>query len=206
MGFIELLQNPDLSLEQHNRFNTIIRKSSNRLLTTINDIVEISKIESGQVLINYEKTNINELLHYLLIFFKPEAEAKSITLECEDVLPDNLSVISTDRNKLESILINLIKNAIKFTQKGSIKFGCRYREKIVEFYVKDTGIGIPKERCKAIFERFVQAETSLTRSHEGSGLGLAISKAYAEMLGGDIWVESKTGIGTSFYFNISVVF
>ena len=117
-------------------------------------------------------------------------------------LPDELANISTDREKLYAILTNLLKNAIKFTSNGKIEYGYATKENNVEFFVKDTGMGIDKERHKAIFERFVQADLTISKPYEGAGLGLAITKAYVEMLGGDIWLTSNPGEGASFYFTI----
>jgi signal transduction histidine kinase len=105
---------------------------------------------------------------------------------------------------MDNVLINLIKNAIKFTDHGGIEIGISIEDKMLECYIRDTGVGIPKKRIKAIFERFVQADISDVRAYEGSGLGLTISKAYAELLGGKLWVESKSGIGSTFYFKIPI--
>ena len=110
--------------------------------------------------------------------------------------------IRTDKNKLESIITNLLKNAIKFTSFGSIEFGNFPAGDEVVFYVRDTGIGIHPDRIDSIFGRFIQADQSNTRPHEGSGLGLSIVKAYTDMLGGKIWVESDIGKGSTFYFSI----
>jgi PAS domain S-box-containing protein len=203
LGFIELLGRPDLTGEQHDRFKGIINKSSDRLLSTINDIIEISKIESGQMQLNKSMVNINEIMQYLLSFFKPEADIKTINFTCSHFLSKKQALFYTDKNKLESVLINLLKNAIKFTIKGSIEFGCFLKNDIPEFFVKDTGAGIPESKQQVIFNRFVQGNTSVTKPHEGSGLGLSISKAYIEKLGGKIWIKSKPGIGTTFYFNIA---
>ena len=110
------------------------------------------------------------------------------------------TLLSTDRQKLEGILMNLIKNAIKFTKKGYVELGNKIDGEKILFYVKDTGIGIPADRIDAIFERFTQADMNLTRDYEGSGLGLSIVKAYVESLNGDVWVESMPGEGSTFYF------
>ena len=116
------------------------------------------------------------------------------------------AIIKTDREKLYAVLANLVKNAIKYTHEGSIELGCnlttRGESNILEFYTKDTGIGISKDRQKAIFERFIQADIADKMAYQGAGLGLAISKAYAEMLGGEIWVESEEGKGSTFYFTL----
>ena len=117
-------------------------------------------------------------------------------------LPSKEAIIKTDREKVYAILTNLVKNAIKFTGIGSIEFGYEKKGKYLEFFVKDTGIGIRQEQKEIIFERFRQGSESLTRNYEGAGLGLSISKAYVEMLGGKIWVESEVGKGSIFYFTI----
>ncbi|PIV62435.1 MAG: hybrid sensor histidine kinase/response regulator, partial [Bacteroidetes bacterium CG02_land_8_20_14_3_00_31_25] len=112
------------------------------------------------------------------------------------------AIIKTDREKVYAILINLVKNAVKYTSEGTIEFGYIKKGKYIEYYVKDTGYGICKEQLGIIFQRFRQGSESFARNYEGSGLGLFISKAYVEMLGGKIWVESENGKGSVFYFTI----
>ena len=172
------------------------------MLNTINDLMDISMIESGQVKIDISEVNLNELIDCLQTFFEPEAKKKDIHLSFLKQLSDHEAIINTDTDKLYSILTNLIKNAIKFTNSGSVEFGYKKKHEEIEFFIKDTGIGIPQKWHRAIFDRFVQADLSLSKKYEGSGLGLSISKAYVEMLGGKIWVESKKGEGTVFYFTI----
>jgi CheY-like chemotaxis protein/anti-sigma regulatory factor (Ser/Thr protein kinase) len=191
-----------LAGEEQQEYIRIIEKSGIRMLNIINDIISISKVESGQVEIALSETNVNEQIEYLHTFFKPEATQKGILLATSTDLPSNESIIHTDREKVYAILTNLVKNAIKFTDGGSIKFGYVKKDDYLEFFVKDTGFGISNSHKKIIFDRFRQANESVTRTHEGSGLGLAISKAYVEMLGGKIWVESKEKKGSSFYFTI----
>ena len=192
MGFIDLLNNPDISTYDTQNYTNIIKKNGARLLNTINDIIDISKIESGQMTVVKAETSVNKLLEELYEFFLPETKQKNLKLRCEYALPNNMAIISTDNNKLHAILRNLIKNAIKYTRKGSIIFGYSEKGNFLEFYIHDTGMGIPKERIQAVFNRFEQADIEDKGSFEGSGLGLAISKAYVEMLGGTIHVESKT--------------
>jgi CheY-like chemotaxis protein/two-component sensor histidine kinase len=172
------------------------------LLNTINDIIDISKIEAGQSSLTRSALDVNALLSHLYRFFKPEAEAKGIELKFNELLPTTHNVVLSDGAKLDSVITNLIKNALKFTRQGSIEFGCRPEGKQLHFFVNDTGIGIPKHRIDGIFDRFVQADTSHSRSYEGSGLGLSIARAYVEMLGGELKVESEQGRGSSFYFTI----
>ena len=202
LGFTELLLEPDLSSEQKEAYINIVRQSGQRMLNTVNDIVEISKIEAGMIQLIEKETDINESVEELIRFFQPEAEKKALKLILDKLLPPEKKHISTDQNKLDSILTNLIKNAIKFTDTGIINLGCSQKGTNVEFYIKDTGIGIPAHRQEAVFNRFEQADIADTRLFQGSGLGLAISKSYVEMLGGKIWVESEEGKGSIFYFSL----
>ncbi len=203
LGFASLLKQPGLSGEEHQKFIRIIEKSGARLLNLINDIVDISKIEAGQMEISVSLTNVNANIEFLCAFFKHEAETKGLQLFFANMLPAEESDIITDSNKLDAILINLVKNAIKYTSKGSVEIGYTHpHETFFQFFVKDTGIGIPGDRQDVIFERFIQADISDKAAYQGAGLGLAISKAYVEMLGGKIWVESEPGKGSTFYFTI----
>lgn len=204
LGFIDLLQNQDISDEEQKKYFDIVSKSGERLLSTINDIIEISKIESNQSTVNLSEIDVNGLLDFHLSFFKPETEAKGVQLLLSSQL-GKPSHARTDKSKLDSILTNLLKNAVKFCSEGIIEFGCEQKGEFLQFFVKDTGKGIPKDRQRAIFNRFEQAELGITRGYEGSGLGLSISKAYAEMLGGEIWVESEVDKGSTFYFTIQFI-
>ena len=232
LGFTDLLKEQGLSGKEQQKFISIIEKSGERMLNTINDIVDISKIESGLVEVAFSGVNLNSLLDELFEFFLPEAENKNIQFSITKRLPEKNAIMKSDKVKLNAILTNLIKNAIKYTNSGKIEFGVsissassltdlsnstsslsEQSESIsklkadnepveVEVYVKDTGIGIPVERQKAIFDRFVQADIEDKKAYQGSGLGLTISKAYVEMLGGEIFVESDEGVGTQFYFTL----
>jgi PAS domain S-box-containing protein len=202
LGFAELLKMPGLTGEQQQEYIGIIKKSGDRMLNIINNIVDISKIESGQMSLNITETNINEPIEFVYNFFEPEAKAKGVELLITHKLPADQAVIETDREKIYAILTNLVKNAIKFSDCGTISIGYHLKGEFLEFYVKDKGIGIPYARQHAIFERFVQADISDKRAFQGAGLGLSISKAYAEMLGGKIWVESMEGESSAFYFSI----
>ncbi|MFW5773431.1 MAG: PAS domain S-box protein [Tangfeifania sp.] len=201
LGFIDILNEPGLSKDDKETFLELVKKSGERLLNTINDIIEISKIEANQTYLNFSDENLEEILQEHLSFFQPEARQKGISLKLQK-RPEHKLKIKTDKNKLDSILINLIKNAIKFTKEGEIEFGCIPQNKQLQFFVKDTGIGIASDKIEAIFNRFEQAEMGINRGHEGTGLGLSISKAYAEMLGGNLWVESEIGKGSTFRFTI----
>jgi PAS domain S-box-containing protein len=202
IGFTELLREPNLSPDDQMDFIQIIQKSSERLLITINNIIDISKIESKMMETSIKNTKINEQIEFIYKFFKPEIKGKGLKFSCYSTLAEIDSIIKTDPEKLYGILINLVKNAIKFTNEGSIELGCKKNGDWLEFFVKDTGIGFSPEFKEAIFDRFRQGSDSLTRNYEGSGLGLSISKSYVEMLGGKMWVESEVGKGSIFHFTI----
>ena len=205
LGFTSLLKQAKGNIEEQREYINIIEKSGFRLLNIINDIIDISKIESGQMKLKVEPTNIDEQLKYLYDFFKPEAERKGLAFLLKKGVCAESSVINTDGEKIYAILTNLIKNAIKFTDTGVVEVEYFCRDNNFEFLVRDTGIGIPKDRQKAIFERFVQADISDKRAYQGAGLGLSITKAFVEMLGGKIWVESEEHVGSVFHFTIPAV-
>jgi signal transduction histidine kinase len=200
--FAELLKEPNLSSDDQQDFIQTIQISGERMLDTINSIVDISKIESGLMKVDIKETNINEKIEFAYKFFKPEVEIKGLRFLFKNGLPTKEAIIKTDNEKVYGILINLIKNAIKFTNVGSIEFGYEKKGKYLEFFVKDSGIGIPENQKEMIFERFRQGSESYNRGYEGSGLGLSIAKSYVEMLGGKIWVESEERKGSIFYFTI----
>jgi PAS domain S-box-containing protein len=202
LGFAKLLKEPGLNAGKQQEFIQIIEKSGSRLLNIINNIVDISKIEAGMMKLDIKESNIFDQINYIYKFFKPEVEGRGIEFRYSNPLPEGEVVIKTDREKLFAILTNLVKNAIRFTDKGMIEIGYKQKSGALEFFVKDTGIGIPKDRQEAIFDRFVQADIEDRAVRQGSGLGLAISRSYIEMLGGKIWVESEEGIGSTFYFTL----
>ena len=202
LGFAELLKEPDLSGDTQLEYIKIIEKSGLRMLNIINNIVDISKIESGLMVVKKKESNIIEQMEYVYTFFRPEIESKKLQLVLKRTLSAKEAIITTDIEKVYAILTNLVKNAIKYTTEGSIVFGCNKKGGNLEFFVKDTGIGIPKDRQVAIFERFIQADISNKMALQGAGLGLSISKAYVEMLGGKIWLESEEGKGSTFYFTL----
>jgi PAS domain S-box-containing protein len=202
IGFTELLNEPKLTGKEKNEFIKIIQKSGQRLLNTISDLIEISKIESGSLELKLSKVNMNEQLDYIYNFFKPETENKGLTFKVHKPLSDEHANAESDAGKLNGVLMNLIKNAIKYTNQGGIEMGYRVVENTLEFFVKDTGIGIEGNRQKVVFDRFVQADLSLSKPYEGAGLGLSIAKAYVEMLGGKIWLQSELAKGTQFFFTL----
>ena len=202
LGFASLLKEPDLTSEEIRKYTDIIQISGDRMLNIIDNLIDISKIEAGQMKIYTTSCKVNEQMEYLKILFLLEVEKRNLSIRTMPGLPDEESIIKTDSEKVYAILANLIKNAIKYTHRGTIEFGYVKKEKMLEFYVKDTGIGIPKGRQAAIFDRFVQADIEDRQAYEGAGLGLTIAKAFVNMLGGKIWVESIEGEGSEFYFTI----
>ncbi|MCA1758435.1 MAG: PAS domain S-box protein, partial [Bacteroidales bacterium] len=211
LGFAGLLKNPELKGNKQREYIKIIEKSGARMLSILNDVIDISKIEAGLMNLDIVETNINEQIEYIYTFFKPEVETKGMKLLFKTPLSAREAIIKTDREKVYAILTNLVKNAIKYSEEGTIEIGyvstgsttAPVSESIeLEFYVKDTGIGIPKEKQEAIFERFIQADIVDKMARQGAGLGLAITRAYVEMLGGKIRVESEEGIGSTFYFTL----
>jgi CheY-like chemotaxis protein/nitrogen-specific signal transduction histidine kinase len=202
LGFTELLREPNLTSDEQQDYIQTIQISGARMLNTINNIVDVSKIESGLTKVDINETNLNEKIEFTYKFFKPEVEIKGLNFLFKNGLLSKEAIIKTDNEKVYAILTNLVKNAIKFTYDGSIEFGYEKKGEFLEFFVKDTGVGIPPKQHHMIFERFRQGSESQNRGYEGSGLGLSIAKSYVEMLGGEIWVESEEGKGSTFYFTI----
>ena len=202
MGFTDLLKKPGLSGDKKDEYIRFIQKSGERMLDIINNLLDIAKIESGQTELNFEETSLNEVLLDVSALLKPEAEKKGISLSVFNGLPTSQDRIETDGTKLNQVLINLVNNAIKYTEEGRIELGYAQDNSALQFYVKDTGIGISEEMKEKIFERFRQAEMDITRKYEGAGLGLTISRGYVELLGGQMWVESTPGKGSTFLFTI----
>ena len=202
IGFSELLKDPHLTGEEQAEYIGLIHQSGERMLNLVNDLMDISKIDAREVKLYESRTSVNQILRTILAFFRLEAEKKGLRLRCTEGLSDSECVITTDSGKLTQIVTNLIQNALKFTVKGGIDIGYSKKEEMLEFYVIDSGIGIPAGKKEKIFERFHQVDNSLTRNHEGSGLGLSISKAFVEMLGGTIAVASVEGAGSNFSFTL----
>jgi len=206
LGFADLLRKPELTGEMQKEYIDIIKKSGTRMLSIINDIISISKIESGLMKLKLEKCNINKQIDFIHQFFNPQLKEKGMHFIINKTLSGKEALINSDSEKIYGILTNLVKNALKNSVSGTIELGyvlgTESATNALEFYVKDTGRGIPKDRLKAIFERFIQSNISDKMAIEGAGLGLSISKAYVELLGGKIWVESEEHVGSTFYFTI----
>ncbi|MGD0342780.1 MAG: ATP-binding protein [Bacteroidales bacterium] len=202
VGFSALLGEPGFSTEEHQKFKDIIVHNTDHLLKVITDIVEMSKIEAETVKIRKERVNVSHILRVVYDRYNDKAMEKSISLGFTSLPDDNNAVVITDSNKVIEVLENLVDNAIKFTKEGIVGFGYEVKEGKVEFYVSDTGPGIPEDHRQDIFKRFFQADDTPSRNNNGIGLGLPIAKAYVEMLGGNIWFTSKPGKGTEFRFSI----
>ena len=202
LGFSELLMDPELSQQESAEYITLIHQSGIRLLTLINEIIDIARIEAGETTVQQVNTNVNKLLQDLTAFFKLEIHNKGLRFACAPELSESESIIKTDSAKLTQIITNLVKNALKFTFQGGIEIGYAKNNDMLEFYVKDSGIGIPVAMQKKIFERFIQVDNPITRQIEGSGLGLSIAKGYVTMLGGTIRVDSVEGKGSTFTFTL----
>jgi len=204
MGFTELLKDGSVSEETNSFYLDMIERSGERMMNIINNLIEISKIETGQTALYISEFNLNTVLVEAQMFYKKTAEEKGVELRIGTTPSDEL-VIQSDRSKVYQIVSNLINNALKFTLEGFIEFGYHQpNDHEVEVYVKDTGIGISPENQEVIFERFRQIDTSISRGYEGSGLGLSISKAFVEKLNGKIWVKSELGKGSTFKFRIPI--
>ncbi|MFP4556170.1 MAG: PAS domain S-box protein [Bacteroidales bacterium] len=205
MGFSTLLSKANISNEKQKHYASIIRSRSNDLLKIIDDILDISKIEANQLVLQETSHNINTLLDNILDYALSKIEVEnnpkiSVSLVNQIVDKENINV---DSGRLKQVLYNLLENALKFTLSGEIEIGCKDGKKgNLLFYVKDTGVGIPFEKQEAIFDRFTQVHDSERHNNTGTGLGLAISKGIVELMGGQIWVESQVGEGSTFYFTI----
>ena len=207
-GFSKMLEKPNLPIEKRTNFTSIIINSSNQLLSILNDILTISSIDTKQEKVNLSNVCVNSIFKDLLIIFKSQIINKDITINIKKELTDKQSEIETDKTKMIQILTNLMTNALKFTQHGFVEFGYSIlgangnSSPQLQFYVKDTGIGIDPALQNLIFDRFRQADKSIQLNYGGTGLGLAISKAFVELLGGKIWVESEPEKGSTFYFTV----
>ncbi|MDX9845529.1 MAG: PAS domain S-box protein [Tenuifilaceae bacterium] len=202
LGFSQLLTNPNISEVDVKEYVDVVQSCGRQLLGIINDLIDISKIEANQITISESDVNLNQLLHEQLLLFRPKANEKSLELIYSKGLPDELALIRTDAGRVRQIINNLLINAIKFTHEGNIHFGYIQKGKNLQFFVEDTGVGISPEDFDTIFERFSQVETRISEQTGGTGLGLAISKAFVKKLGGEIWVESLKGKGSTFRFTL----
>lgn len=204
LGFVSLMLDEGVDEAEQRTYLTIVKQNSERLLGTLNDVLDISRIESGQVTVSTSDFNLMDVLNNVISLYDKQAADKQLTFLHQCEIPANLSYIHTDKEKLFSILSNLVSNALKFTAKGSVELSCTLSVRRLIITVKDTGTGIAVEKQAHIFERFVQGDTSHNRSYEGSGLGLAITKSYVDMLKGNLSLESKAGEGSIFRVSLPV--
>lgn len=210
IGFSKYLRDYSPTESERMHILDIICGSADHLLNIINDIIDISKLDSGQVKINPVTCELNKLLYETYNFFYSnsfELSKKEINFRLSTSLPDSESVILTDDFRLKQVLNNLLSNALKFTQNGTIEFGYTIDESKTKilFFVKDSGRGIPEDKLDIIFERFRQVDDTTTRQYGGTGLGLAISKSLVELMGGEIWVESEFEKGSIFHFSVPFI-
>lgn len=202
IGFSELLTDPDYDLTQQFHIARMIYSSGHNLLSIINNILEISSIEAGQVQISKRSFLVNKLIKDLQKEYLFKSIEKGIELMIDPSNPEEEVYIISDELIVRKILLNFLSNALKFTRHGFIKLGFKVNTDSIEFSVQDTGIGIPNEFHEKIFEHFRQVEDANTRRYGGNGLGLSISKGLVNILGGEIWMESNKGKGSTFYFSL----
>jgi len=202
LGFTSLLKKEKNNPSKIDVYRQIIQKSGRQLLLIVNNLMDLSKIETGQLDVDCEKVDLKLVLDEVYYVNLPLAKKKNVKLEYVVPSREQAQVI-TDRLKVIQILNNLVNNALKFTEVGYVKFGIDNNNDLCKFYVKDTGKGISEDFRKRIFDRFSQSETNIPEKHGGAGLGLSISRGLSELLGGDLWFESVENKGTIFHFNIS---
>ncbi|WP_461637918.1 sensor histidine kinase [Labilibaculum euxinus] len=200
LGFAPLIIQSDITMEEKEEFLEILNSSSDRLLNTINAIMDISLIISGNMEVHPQPINISSLLTNTYHNFQESCMKKNLAVKMQ--FPDNVDnfILNTDGELLQKAVSKLVSNAVKFTTKGSITLGFELINNEIEIFVKDTGTGIEKDSQKIIYKSFMQENISDTRGHEGSGLGLSISKGIIQLLGGKIRLESKKDIGTTVFF------
>jgi signal transduction histidine kinase len=206
MGFSQMLQRKEYPPEKRKKFFNIIHSNTKHLLNIINDLLDVSKIDANQLTLNYQDFDLNAIMQELYRGYELKLKEKGkehIQLKLNPTPDNRSSYINSDPHRFRQIMENLLGNAIKFTDKGKVEFGCELQSSnSLLFYVKDTGIGLSPEEKEYIFDRFRQVEDSSHRMIEGTGLGLSISKNLVELLGGKMWIESKKGEGSTFYFTL----
>ena len=202
IGFSELLADPDFDEDQKDKFINHIITSGKNLLNIISDIMDISKLESGEIKIHSRKINVHNYISNVEDQYAFQAKEKNLKITHSHPIDSEETAIFADPDRLSQIFNNLMSNAIKFTVNGKIEIGYQPKGIMVEFCIKDTGIGVPEKYQKKIFERFRQVDDEANRKFGGNGLGLAISKNLVELMGGKIWLVSEPGIGSEFYFKL----
>jgi len=204
IGYSEMLQEDAAELNEQDCVADLqkVQTAGKHLLELINDVLDISKIEAGKMDLNLETFDLKTVINEIISTVKPLIAKKNNTLKI--VMDDNLGEMHTDVTKLHQMLLNLISNAAKFTESGTIRLEVKHDSKWMSFCVTDNGIGMTHKQQKKLFNPFTQADSSTTRRYGGTGLGLAITKQFAQMMGGTIWVESEFGIGSSFMISLPI--
>ena len=200
LGFTSLISQTDITAEEREKFQSLIKISSNRLLRTITNYMDISLLASGNLEVRRKSFDLNSLLNLINNKFQPLCAEKNLLLQLEIPHKNVKRIIHSDAELFQTVLSHLIDNAITFTHKGNVTFGYEIRPGAVDIFVRDTGVGINPNALSAIFESFVQEEYSTSSGHEGSGLGLSIAQGVGRLLGGEILAESEQGIGSTFTF------
>ena len=204
IGFSQILKENDYPKDKQKEFIDIIHGRTQHLLHIINDLIDVSKIEANQLTLNIQHFCLNDAMQELYCAYLNELKNEGkehIQLKLHLGLNDDASFTESDFNRFRQVMDKLLKNAIRFTEEGTIEFGYKlWNEEYLLLYVKDSGVGIPKDQQKHIFERFRQVDDTSTRAYEGTGLGLTISKNLVELLGGEMWLKSEEGEGSVFYF------
>ncbi len=208
IGFSEILLEEDTTEDEKLEYTQLIVSAGKSLQQLIDDIIDLSKIEAGQIRIVKTEVDINQLLDELFTTFtnlRQSSQKDNIELRLKKQIRDKSLLISTDPFRFRQIMSNLLSNALKFIDRGYIEFGYTLSESnLIQFYVKDTGVGIEREKAAVIFQRFGQIDSTYKRNHSGTGLGLSICKSLVELLGGSIWFDSEKDLGTTFYFTLPI--
>ncbi|HEY3372240.1 MAG TPA: HAMP domain-containing sensor histidine kinase, partial [Prolixibacteraceae bacterium] len=202
LGFGQILSNPEFPAEQKEKYYQMLNDSSDRLLNTVNNFMDISLLTSGNQKIERKRTFLENLIDKVIEKFEEACQAKDLILMVKRPNPRNDYMAYTDGELLGKILHQLIDNAVKFTSHGHITVGLKKGDNEFIFFVKDSGIGISEENKLRIFGHFDQVDNADTRQYQGTGLGLPIAKGLTELLGGKIWLESEKGKGSTFYISI----
>lgn len=206
VGFSQIILDEGFTREEQERFYEYINENSNQLINLVNDIIDLSKLESNQLIIRESVTNLNQVVEEMKVMAENEKRIRDkdhLLIFLDKEISDEDGLVLVDHFRLKQVLTNLLVNAIKFTPKGYIQFGYRLQDdQTLLFYVRDTGIGIPANQQKEVFHYFHQLHTTLTRTNNGTGLGLAICKRLVELMNGNIWLQSELGKGTTFFFSL----
>ena len=206
LGFGNILMDSSLSDSEKEDYYIMFNESCFRLISTVTNFLDIAKINSRNQDINYQDVDLLKLINETIAQFEPVCNLKSIRIRVSFQVPDNDIILRTDGELLRKIIGQLLDNAVKFTKSGTVTILVSKTQEFMKFIINDTGIGISKENQTRIFESFIQENASSTRGYEGSGLGLSIVKGFLNILGGEIWLDSVKGVGTTVNFTLPVSF